>query len=81
MGVVFFYKGEGFGWLRSFRSLGSFRTWVFRLFFDYFGLYAKIVGMQRYLEKDILEDLKEKIVLLTGPRQTGKTTLSKMFKT
>ena len=37
--------------------------------------------MQRYLEKYIIEDLKEKIVLLTGPRQTGKTTLSKMLMT
>jgi len=35
--------------------------------------------MKRYLEKYILEDLKNKIVLLTGPRQTGKTTLSKML--
>ena len=35
--------------------------------------------MKRYLEKYILEDLKKKIVLLTGPRQTGKTTLSKML--
>ena len=37
--------------------------------------------MQRYLEKYIIEDLKEKIVLLTGPRQTGKTTLAKMLMT
>jgi predicted AAA+ superfamily ATPase len=37
--------------------------------------------MQRYLDKYIIEDLKEKIVLLTGPRQTGKTTLSKMLMT
>ena len=37
--------------------------------------------MKRYLEKYILEDLKKKIVLLTGPRQTGKTTLSKMLVT
>jgi predicted AAA+ superfamily ATPase len=37
--------------------------------------------MKRYLEKYILKDLKKKIVLLTGPRQTGKTTLSKMLKT
>lgn len=36
--------------------------------------------MKRYLEKYIREDLKRKIVLLTGPRQTGKTTLSKMLK-
>ncbi len=35
--------------------------------------------MERYLEKYIQEDLKNKIVLLTGPRQTGKTTLSKML--
>ncbi|MBW1814632.1 MAG: ATP-binding protein [Deltaproteobacteria bacterium] len=35
--------------------------------------------MKRYLEKYILEDLNKKIVLLTGPRQAGKTTLSKML--
>ncbi len=35
--------------------------------------------MKRYLEKYILEDLSAKIILLTGPRQTGKTTLSKML--
>jgi len=35
--------------------------------------------MERYLKKYIQEDLKEKIVLLTGPRQSGKTTLSKML--
>ncbi len=32
--------------------------------------------MERYLEKYIRQDLKEKIVLLSGPRQVGKTTLS-----
>ena len=37
--------------------------------------------MQRYLTKYIQEDLDKKIILLTGPRQTGKTTLSKMLKT
>ncbi len=37
--------------------------------------------MKRYLEKYILKDLKKKIVLLTWPRQTGKTTLSKMLMT
>ncbi|MCF6248970.1 MAG: ATP-binding protein [Desulfobacula sp.] len=36
--------------------------------------------MKRYLTKYIQEDLAIKIVLLTGPRQTGKTTLSKMLK-
>ncbi|MEA1969500.1 MAG: ATP-binding protein [Thermodesulfobacteriota bacterium] len=36
--------------------------------------------MKRYLTKYIKEDLDKKIILLTGPRQTGKTTLSKMLK-
>jgi len=36
--------------------------------------------MNRYLEKFIKEDLDKKIILLTGPRQAGKTTLSKMLK-
>jgi len=35
--------------------------------------------MKRYLEKYIQSDLKRKIVLLTGPRQTGKTTLARML--
>lgn len=35
--------------------------------------------MERYLKKYILQDLNEKIVLLTGPRQCGKTTLSKQL--
>jgi len=35
--------------------------------------------MKRYLEKDIATDLKEKVVLLSGPRQVGKTTLSKQL--
>ena len=35
--------------------------------------------MKRYLETYIKQDLKKKIVLLTGPRQSGKTTLSKML--
>ncbi|MBF0491633.1 MAG: hypothetical protein HQM15_02500 [Deltaproteobacteria bacterium] len=33
--------------------------------------------MQRWLEKAIQKDLKEKIVLLAGPRQVGKTTVSR----
>jgi len=36
--------------------------------------------MKRYLTKYIQEDLNNKIILLTGPRQTGKTTLSKMLE-
>ena len=35
--------------------------------------------MERYLEKHIKRDLKEKIVILSGPRQVGKTTLSKQL--
>lgn len=35
--------------------------------------------MNRYLEEYILKDLKEKIVFLSGPRQVGKTTLSKQL--
>jgi predicted AAA+ superfamily ATPase len=33
--------------------------------------------MKRYLENFIKDDLKKKMVFLGGPRQTGKTTLSK----
>ena len=39
-----------------------------------------MVDMDRYLENYIQKDLKRKIVLLTGPRQTGKTNLAKMLK-
>jgi predicted AAA+ superfamily ATPase len=35
--------------------------------------------MRRYIEKHILEDLREKIVFLSGPRQVGKTTLSRQL--
>lgn len=35
--------------------------------------------MDRYLSKYIKKDLEKKLVLLSGPRQTGKTTLSKML--
>lgn len=33
--------------------------------------------IKRYLEKYILDDLKEKMVFICGPRQVGKTTLAK----
>ncbi len=36
--------------------------------------------MERYLKKYIKEDIDNKIILLTGPRQVGKTTLSKMLE-
>lgn len=35
--------------------------------------------MERYLQTHILRDLPEKVVLLTGPRQCGKTTLAKQL--
>lgn len=35
--------------------------------------------MKRYLQSHILQDLPSKIVLLTGPRQCGKTTLAKQL--
>jgi len=37
--------------------------------------------MKRYLYKSLLQDLGDKIILVTGPRQCGKTTLSKMLHT
>ncbi len=36
--------------------------------------------MKRYLEDAIKKDLGKKIILLSGPRQCGKTTLSKMLE-
>ncbi len=35
--------------------------------------------IQRYIYAAILKDLERKIILLSGPRQVGKTTLSKTF--
>ena len=35
--------------------------------------------MDRSLQMPIGQDLEERIVLITGPRQSGKTTLSKML--
>ncbi len=42
-------------------------------------MHARIVSMERYLSAYIQDDLNNKIILLTGPRQVGKTTLSKML--
>ena len=36
--------------------------------------------MERYLTPVLSEELGEKILLLTGPRQCGKTTLSRMLR-
>ena len=33
--------------------------------------------MERYQKKLIISDLKKKMILLSGPRQAGKTTLAK----
>ncbi|MCH9626996.1 MAG: hypothetical protein S4CHLAM2_06300 [Chlamydiales bacterium] len=38
-----------------------------------------MVSMRRNLQNSILRDLPKKIVLISGPRQTGKTTLSKQL--
>jgi uncharacterized protein len=46
---------------------------------DFFGMRVRIAGMEIYLKPYIIEDLNKKIILITGPRQTGKTTLSKML--
>ena len=35
--------------------------------------------MDRYLKNALLEDIGHKIILITGPRQCGKTTLSQML--
>jgi predicted AAA+ superfamily ATPase len=35
--------------------------------------------MRRYLDERVSQDLKRKMVLLTGPRQVGKTTLSQQL--
>ena len=44
---------------------------------DYYSCLAIIAAMKRYLSDTILADLGKKMVLLTGPRQVGKTTLGK----
>lgn len=44
---------------------------------DNSGMCAIIASMRRYLEDQIKKDLANKIILLTGPRQCGKTTLGK----
>lgn len=35
--------------------------------------------MKRYLDQIVLKDLASKAVVLTGPRQVGKTTLSRQL--
>jgi predicted AAA+ superfamily ATPase len=42
---------------------------------DYFPFIYKIGAMKRYLDDLVAADLGRKMVLLTGPRQVGKTTL------
>lgn len=38
-----------------------------------------MVAMKRYLTENIKTDLARKIIFITGPRQTGKTTLSRVL--
>jgi uncharacterized protein len=40
---------------------------------------SSLTGMKRYLYSQILQDLKKKMVFLTGPRQIGKTFLAKQI--
>lgn len=47
------------------------------LFNDFFAVECEKVNMDRYQKQAILHDLQKKMVLLAGPRQAGKTTLSK----
>lgn len=42
---------------------------------DFLPVINKIVDMKRYLDDLVVTDLERKTVLLTGPRQVGKTTL------
>lgn len=35
--------------------------------------------LKRYIEESVFEDLKEKMVFISGPRQIGKTTLAKQI--
>ncbi len=38
-----------------------------------------MVRMNRYLKDNIVNDLGSKVILITGPRQSGKTTLSRVL--
>jgi predicted AAA+ superfamily ATPase len=70
------------GFTRAQRN-GDFLARLFRQLLrnslDFFGVQGILVDMKRALEKYIREDLDQKIILLTGPRQVGKTTLAKML--
>ena len=46
---------------------------------DFFAILQHICKMKRYLYNQILEDLKHKMVFITGPRQVGKTYISKQI--
>jgi predicted AAA+ superfamily ATPase len=41
---------------------------------------AKMIAyMPQYIEQPVTEDIHRKIVFISGPRQSGKTTLAKHF--
>lgn len=44
---------------------------------DFFAFHCITVVMDRYQKAAIIADLQKKMVLLAGPRQSGKTTLAK----
>lgn len=69
------YTDQREGWLCNFRLYYS----QIEKSRDFFRLLFKIVGMKRYLDDLIERDLRRKMVIVTGPRQVGKTTLSKQL--
>jgi uncharacterized protein len=53
------------------------RIWLNRR--DYLTKSGIIDAMKRYLDEIVIRDLERKMVVLTGPRQVGKTTLSRQL--
>ena len=66
------------GVLEGARIFRLFRRHL-RKYLDFFGDISENVKMKRHYLPHVREFMGRKILLLTGPRQSGKTTLSKMF--
>lgn len=47
-----------------------------RTFLDTYPKMSISLAVERFLKKQLVTDLKQKMVLLAGPRQVGKTTLA-----
>jgi predicted AAA+ superfamily ATPase len=80
LAVITIKQGMSASWLRNRRDHRylPFRSRD-RNFIYFFGFIAEIRFMDRYLLPLIFKDLSKKIVLLSGPRQVGKTTLSTLL--